>query len=117
MSLLSVGICPSAGWDDSTPAQRWPSGLFERPITVKKAVAGPAGVFPPFAAWKVEAMRKALLPHGVEALKLKLKPHSNIIRRVFFLQGLFLSLALVLGSVVTVGGFGGWRLYRMIFRS
>jgi hypothetical protein len=57
-------------------------------------------------------MRKIILPKYLQRLGLNLKAHSGIIKRVFFLQGLFLSLGIVMSTVVGISSFGGYKLYR-----
>lgn len=90
--------------------------MFERPIRVHEHAKGDEGIFAPYAKWQIELLRKTLLPVYIKELKLKLKPHSNIIRRVFFLQGLFLSLSVILGTTAIAGSYGGFRAFRYFFR-
>lgn len=89
---------------------------FERVISVDTPQSKvDSSISPPYASWQLEALRKAYLPSAAQALRIKLKPHANTIRRVFFLQGLFLSLSLVLGSTASVGGFFLYRWLRTRF--
>lgn len=96
-------------------AIRWVPSMFERPIRIHEHVKGDEDIFAPYAMWQIELLRKSLLPGFMKQLKLTLKPHSNIIRRVFFLQGLFLSLSVILGTTAAVGGYGSFRAFRYFF--
>lgn len=61
--------------------------MFERAIYVHApALSDSSSIFPPYSAGKFTLMQKMSLPNFQQQLRIKLKPHSNIIRRVFFLQ-------------------------------
>lgn len=77
-----VGVCPAPERKDV----RWDSGHFERLVHVHEKKTDTSDIMPPFASWQLEKMRNAILPGTVQKLSLNLKKHSNIIRRVFFLQ-------------------------------
>ncbi len=75
--------------------------------------AADATLFAPFTSAKLAALAK-LFPRE-HKLVVKRTPFNNTIRRVFFLQGVFISLGsilVVVGSVLGYGGYTGVRWFR-----
>lgn len=82
---------------------------FTRATQVISATAAPADaqLFAPFTSAKLTLLAK-LLPRE-RKVSVKRTPFNNTTKRVFFLQGVFISLGSVLVVVGSILGYGGWR--------